>query len=203
MAAQQHHPARGQTKKHGAKANSKHHAAQHKHGKHHPAKGPTHLSLQAAIAHALTTNPHAVIKALPSLEKLAHSLHQPKRGASLTLEALPVCAPQALAESLHIAGKPVDDDDVLALFCMAGSPDEGMSILECLVAAQMYGLAGAYPTFRPTRTFADGVVVGLTIPAGPHTVTCYDGGIRTWGAWRPVSDKFDERIEEAWEVSWH
>lgn len=202
MAAQQHHPARGQTAKHGAKKNSKHHkAATGK--KHHPAKGPTHLSLQQAIAQALVHNPQAVIKALPSLQHLASTLHQPKRGASLTLEALPLCAPVALAESLRIAGKPVDDDDVLALYHMAGSPEEGMSVLEAFVAAQWFGLAGAYPTFRPTRTFADGVVVGLTISAGPHTVTCYDGGIRTWGAWRPISDKFDDRVEEAWEVSWH
>lgn len=205
MAAHTAGKAKGHSKKHTAKTTSKHHKAVHKHGKHHPKPGPSHLQLQHAI---LSAEIKAVntghLAALPSLEHLAKSIKQPKRGAGLTLDDMPVCAVQALAESLHIAGKEVDRDDVLALFHMAGGDlVKGLSILETLVAAQVFGLGGAHPIFRPARSLTDGVVVGITVPEGPHTVTVAGSGYRTWGEWRPVLPGFEDDIEEAWEVSWH
>jgi hypothetical protein len=177
----------------------------HHHHKHHPKPGPTHLQLQHAI---LAAEIKAVntghLAALPSLEKLAKAAaapHPAKRGAPLTLDDMPVCTVQAMAASLHIAGKQIDEDDIMALYHMAGSPDEGLSILEALVAAQTYGLGGAYPVFRPARALTDGVLVGVTVPAGPHTVTIDGTGVRTWGEWRRVNSLFD--VEEAWELTWH
>lgn len=205
MAAHTAGKGRGHSKKHTAKTTSKHHKAVHKHGKHHPKAGPTHLQLQHAITAAeIKAVNTGHLAGLPSLEKLAKSVQQPKRGAPLTLDDMPVCAVTALAESLHIAGKEVDRDDVLALFYMAGGdPVEGLSLLEMLVAAQSFGLGGAHPIFRPARKLTDGVLVGITIPAGPHTVTLDGSGYRTWGEWRPILPGFEDDIEEAWEVSWH
>lgn len=204
MAAHTAGKAKGHSKKHTAHKASKHHKAVHKHGKHHPKPGPSHLQLQHAI---LAAEIKAVntghLAAAASLQQLAKAARTPKRGAPLTLDDMPVCAVQALAESLHIAGKEVDRDDVLALFHMAGSPEDGLSILETLVAAQMFGMAGAYPIFRPARKLTDGVLVGITIPEGPHTVTMSGTGYRTWGEWRPVLPGFEYDVEEAWEVSWH
>ena len=117
---------------------------------------------------------------------------------------LAVCVVEGLAESLRMAGKPVGADDVLTLFHLAdGDPDDGLSILAALVTAQHAGLAGAYPVFRPAGSLETGTVLGLTIPAGPHTVVLDGGGVRTWGEWVPARASLADRIEEAWEVSWH
>jgi hypothetical protein len=204
MAAHTAGKAKGHSKKHTASKTSKHHkAATNK--KHHPKPGPTHLQLQHAITAAeIKAVNTGHLAPLPSLEKLAKSVSTPKRGAPISLDDLPVCVVTALAESLNIAGKEVDRDDMLALFHMAGGdPVKGLSILEVLVAAQQFSLGGAYPVFRPAATLHDGVLVGVTVPAGPHTVTIDGPGYRTWGEWRPVLPGFEDDIEEAWELTWH
>jgi hypothetical protein len=53
------------------------------------------------------------------------------------------CSAEALAASLRLAGWPVDDDDVLALYRRTARDDDaGASILATLEAAGEYGLAG-------------------------------------------------------------
>lgn len=125
-----------------------------------------------------------------------------KRGLAVP-GGVPCCAAQGLAASLRLAGKPVTADDVLGLYwATPGADEDGTTILAALQAAQRHSLAGAYPEFRPASVLADGVVAGLTLAAGPHTVTFDRGGVRTWDEWRPVPRSFADAVEEAWEVTW-
>lgn len=56
------------------------------------------------------------------------------------------CAAEALAASLRLAGHPVGDEDVLALYwATAQDANAGASIWETLAAAAEFGLAGCAP----------------------------------------------------------
>ena len=61
-------------------------------------------------------------------------------------EGVACCAAEALAASLRLSGRPVADEDVLALYWhTAGDEDAGASILSTLEAAWRYGLGGVRP----------------------------------------------------------
>jgi hypothetical protein len=61
------------------------------------------------------------------------------------------CSAEALAASLRLTGRPVSDEDVLALYWhTARDEDAGASILATLEAAGEFGLAGVRPvSFGP------------------------------------------------------
>jgi hypothetical protein len=69
----------------------------------------------------------------------------PRRQLALG-EGVACCSAQALAASLRLAGVPVSDDDVLALYWRTASDaDAGASILATLEAASRFGLARVRP----------------------------------------------------------
>jgi hypothetical protein len=71
-----------------------------------------------------------------------HATHAKARGFSLASDLLPVCAAEAVAQSLRLAGQPVSDDEVEWLWLAAGGWD-GVSIAVALAAAARLGLAGS------------------------------------------------------------
>ena len=113
------------------------HAATAKHKAH-----EEHLAHEAHEAHlAHEGKVHAVAK--PAKPK------KPAKARSLAVgDALPVCSFEALAMSLRLAGQFVHDDEVAALWLLAGAPPLGASLAAALDAANLHGLAG----FRPQRT---------------------------------------------------
>lgn len=113
------------------------------------------------------------------------------------------CSAEALAASLRLAGWPVGDDDVLALYrATVGASDAGASILATLEAAAVHGLAGIKPvSFAPTRSLGRGVIVGTTLEE-PHAVTIDGDGVWTWGEWHPSGCGYLADAEEAWSVVW-
>lgn len=121
-------------------------------------------------------------------------------------EGVACCAAEAVAASLRLAGRPVTDADVLALyFYTARDPDAGATILATLEAAAEYGLAGCQlARFAPADLASDlasGVLLGLEL-AGPHAVL--DDGLAWWSWGEPYSPAAwpDAVIEEAWTVEW-
>lgn len=114
------------------------------------------------------------------------------------------CAAEALAASLRLAGWPVSERDVLALYRLtADGPDEGAAIGETLTAAAWDGLAGTAPASYGPVGLDDpaAVILGLDLP-GPHAV-CADGD--TWWSWGEPHDPArwpGAVIEEAWAVTW-
>ena len=185
------------------------------------AKAPTRAQLQTEVATlqkdvqklqtaATKHHPAAKTSKHSAAKKTAKKSGSAKHGTATTTKrgyALPggvaCCVAEGLAASLRLAGKRVGADDVLALYLSTPDADEtGASILATLEAAQVYGLAGAYPMFVPAATPADGVVAGITLPYGPHTVTLERGGVWTWGEWLPVGRSFPDAVEEAWVITW-
>ena len=134
--------AAGHAKKH---TGTKKHAAS---AKHHPASKPAHHA--AKTAHAKTA--HA---------KAKHPAHTKAR--ALSIGDVSCCAADALAWSLRLAGWPVADEDVLALYKLtADSPDTGASILATLDAASVFGLAGV----RPVSFEARELLIEVPVPCG-------------------------------------
>lgn len=156
--------------------------------------------------------------------------HPSKAKRTLALgEAVGCCSAEALAASLRLAGWPVSDEDVLALYWLtADDPDAGASIWETLAAAARFGLAGVLldqaeelqPSCGgglvlggPARIGDDGdghfgevhmasLILGVDLP-GPHTVTVDTEG--DWWSWGEPYDPAafpDAVIEEAWKVRW-
>lgn len=118
--------------------------------------------------------------------------------------AVACCSVEALAASARLAGWPVGDDDVLALYRAVAADDEaGVSILAALTGAAEHGLAGVRPvSFGRTLALAPGVLLGVELP-GAHTVTfAPDGCWLSWGEHYDPSDWPDAVIEEAWAVTW-
>ena len=132
-------------------------------------------------------------------------------------EAVACCAAEALAASLRLAGWPVTDADVLALYELtAGDEDEGATILATLEAAAEHGLAGIRPIAwtgdRAPGPFAPpacslahcqptALILGADLP-GPHAL-CDDGA--AWWSWgRPYGPAAFPGvvIEEAWVITW-
>ena len=152
---------------------------------------------------------HSTAKKQPAKAKAGSAKHATatkpaaKKGAPLP-GGVACCAAEGLAASLRMLGKPVSADDVLGLYWLTpGADEDGASILATLATAQWYGLAGAYPVFRPASSLTDGVVAGVTLPSGlGHTATIDGGGVRTWGEWRPARRSFTDAIEEAWVIEW-
>jgi hypothetical protein len=127
-----------------------------------------------------------------------------KRGLALA-DGVACCAAEALAASLRLAGHQVDDFQVLALFQATGAdPDEGATLLATLEAAARHGLAGVrLAGFRPAPPAAAGVLLGVQLPAGPHTVTLDpEGRVWSWGRLHALEELGAGPAEEAWAVSW-
>jgi hypothetical protein len=78
------------------------------------------------------------------LEHLAHLAHIGQPVAFGIGDHLPVCAFEAVAASLRLAGARVHGDDVGELWHLLGEP-EAVPVGEALAAAALFGLAG----FRP------------------------------------------------------
>lgn len=124
-------PVKGHASKHVHKA-KKHHKAK---GKHHPAAQPK------PVGHGVNAGPQPVHTAAkpPS--------HAKPRGFAVG-DLLPVCAFEALAMSLRLAGQFVHDDEVAGLWELAGAPPLGASLGATLDAASLHGLAGLRPQRR-------------------------------------------------------
>jgi hypothetical protein len=117
-------------------------------------------------------------------------------------DLLPVCAFEALAASLRLAGAVVAEDDLMELWWLAGARE--VTIAESLGAAARFGLAGVRPSFReadwPGRTHLEnsGVLLGVDVP-GPHAVLATPHG---WWSWGELHAPWPARVFEAWAVSW-
>ena len=91
----------------------------------------------------------------------------PKRQLALG-EGVACCSAEALAASLRLAGWPVTDGDVLALYRRtAADLDAGASILATLEAAAEYGLAGVRPVSFGPASFDE--MAQQTDPVGPRS----------------------------------
>jgi len=124
-----------------AVAKPPHHAAGAAPSRAHLQREVNRLQRQVSRLQHSGKHPHSTAKHHPHKGSKKHA----KRGLALG-DMVACCAAEALAASLRLAGQPVSDDDVLALyFYTASGPDDGASILETLEAAQEFGLAGVRP----------------------------------------------------------
>lgn len=121
-----------------------------KHPAHAKQTSPTAAHLQKEIT-SLKRTVAGLIKhhAAPKKHHAATKKHKKpkakKRGLALG-DMAACCAAEALAASLRLSGRPVADEDVLALYARtAADLDAGASILETLEAAWLYGLGGVRP----------------------------------------------------------
>jgi len=165
------------------------HAGTAKHGqakKHSPAQ-----TLAWQKAGAAARKAHRVAK---------HPAHA--KPAALALAGdVACCAAEALAASLRMAGHPVADADVLALYlAITGDPDAGAPIAATLEAAADVGLAGHRPRYEPVTALHTGVVFGCTLPGGRHAATIDGPGVWTWGRWQPFTRPL--LADEAWQIEW-
>lgn len=113
------------------------------------------------------------------------------------------CAAEAVAASARLAGRPVTEADVLALYWLtACHPDQGATIEATLAAAAAFGIGGArLVDARPTSVLRDGVVLGVDLQQR-HAMTAQGHGVWTWGEWRPASCGLLAAADEAWELTW-
>jgi hypothetical protein len=200
-----------------AKTPAKGHASKHVHktvkhgktkGKHHPGK---------------SVNPVPAFRPVP-VHAVGKPATQPKPRGFAVGDLLPVCAFEAVAQSLRLAGQLVDDDEVAGLWELAGSPSLGASVAAALDAASLHGLAGFRPSGRRFHPAADSIglpvvdeqaaapghlddflaghahalILGVDVP-GPHAVLATADG---WWSWGELWSPWPCRIEEAWAVSW-
>lgn len=183
-----------------------------------------HLKHVAHLAHLAATGQKVTVKATPATPAKAT-----KAVAFAAGDLLPVCAFEAAAMSLRLAGQFVHDDEVAGLWELAGADPLGASVAAALDAAGDYGLAG----FRPEWTrvipcqdahLADGVLLpvgedeavllgrldetlagpvhGLILridAPGPHAVLATADG---WWSWGELYDPWACRVDQAWAVSW-
>lgn len=197
-------PAKGHTTKH---VHHKKHQQHHK--KHHPVKH------KQAAAKAPGHNVHTVAKP---------AAHAKPRGYAVG-DLLPVCAFEAVAMSLRLAGQRVTDDDVADLWRLYGELSipgaaEALGVTVALAANRPVRLppfsapharAGLPPGLAPAMAgtlppWAGGAVrapqqfliLGIDVP-GPHCVLATADG---WWSWGELHDPWPARIEEAWAVSW-
>lgn len=110
-------------------------------------KAGKHVSSKASAAASAKHQAHVKHEHHLHEEHLAHEAHLAAIGKkSLAAgDALPVCAFEALAMSLRLAGQFVHDDDVAHLWWLAGADPLGAAPSAALGAARLHGLAG----FRP------------------------------------------------------
>ena len=103
---------------------------------------------KAGRAHSGKASAAASAKHQAHVKHEEHLAHEKK---SLAVgDALPVCAFEALAMSLRLAGRRVADDDVAELWWLAGADPDGASVVDALAAAARFGLAGC----RPVNVYA-------------------------------------------------
>ncbi len=173
-----------------------------KHRPNHHKKPVTHHHVTASKVHAKATHTH----------------HAKAAGFAIG-DLLPVCAVEALAVSLRLAGQRVSDDEVLELHHLAGgSAVVPVSVEAALAAAARFGLAGCRPVFEevmppdPSRCLLSpmqlpdlsarvsraGLVLHVDVP-GPHAVLATPGG---WWSWGELWSPWPCRVEAAWAVSW-
>lgn len=113
------------------------------------------------------------------------------------------CAAEALAASARVAGRPVTEADVLALYWLTtDDPDAGATLAATIEAAGVFGLGGArLVAARPATALHTGTVVGVDL-AERHALTVDGHGVWTWGEWRPASCGLLGAADEAWELTW-
>jgi len=169
------------------------------------------------------------------VQHLAHLAHltaigkAPKVALARAGDLLPVCAFEAVAQSLRLAGQFVHDDDVAGLWDLAGADPLGASLAAALDAARLHGLAGCRPQgerlerlgpvrladeFRlprrddpalpldPFEHFPAGDAHALILGIdvpGPHAVLATADG---WWSWGELHDPWECRVGQAWAVSW-
>jgi hypothetical protein len=193
------------------------HSSKHSSSKKHAgtSKHEAHVKHEAHLAHEAHLK--AIGKAPKVTAKAKHPTHAKARSLAVG-DLLPVCAFEAIAMSLRLAGQRVADDDVAGLWELCGAPSAGVPIGQALAAAALFGLAGTAPTCRPVQQprteallararipgdladFAPGhaLILGIDAP-GPHCVLATPRG---WWSWGELHDPWPARIEEAWAVGW-
>ena len=134
------------------------------------------------------------------------------------------CAVVAVANSLLAATgiRPAGTDLLDLYLAAAGGRDDGATIADVLAAATDLGVAGIRPvTFRllePGESLDAGMVLGVTLTRaqqsqpvwdaadaavwGPHAVTITPAGVATWGTVIPVTGRWLETCDEAWQITW-
>lgn len=136
------------------------------------------------------------------------------KAVGLSLGDVQCCAAEALAASLRLSGRPVADEDVMALYWhTAGDPDAGASIVATLEAAWRYGLGGVRPRWfglanqrrpevfpEPPNTGAS-LILGVELP-GPHALLATPDGWWSWGEPFNPAGWPDMTVEAAWAVNW-
>lgn len=164
---------------------------------------------------------HALHRAQVRARQARHAKHHPVRKLALG-EGVACCSAEALAASLRLAGVPVGDDDVMALYeRTASGPDAGASIWATLEAAAEFGLTTIAPFgYRRSLPSADGpgyrqlydavrasqqssLILGVTLPGGLHALTLDPSGrVWSWGELYDLPELGPGRIDEAWLVDW-
>jgi hypothetical protein len=133
-----------------------------------------------------------------------HRKHTKARGLAVG-DGVMCCSAEALAASLRLTGATVTDADVFTLYqSTLCDPGAGASILATLEAACRFGLAGIRPvSFAPVMFPRAGDLLGVTLPAGPHSLTLdASGAVWTWGWLGDLDDLAAGPVEEAWVISW-
>jgi len=192
-----------------AKTPAKGHASKHVHkaSKHHKAKGKHHLAHHAKPVGGGAHPVHAV----------AAPAHHPKPRGFAVGDLLPVCALEAVAMSLRLAGQRVSDGDVAGLWELYGElsipeaaallglvqqRDVGPVKVEALrgklgIARGKLGI-GSIEGLVEAGPQVHGLILGINVP-GPHAVLATADG---WWSWGELHDPWPATIEEAWAVSW-
>lgn len=203
------------------------------HGAPVPKAKTTHHVKPVHVTAAVKAKRHAAaVKASKTRAANAKKAKQHPRRQLAAGSGVACCSAEALAASLRLAGVPVSDADVLALYWRtADDEDAGASILATLEAAAEFGLAGRRPCF------VDGFLADRDRPdgfldreggIGPHGgfKAVEDGrpGARDvhalilgisdpaphavlatpdgWWSWGELYDPWTDDIDEAWEVTW-
>ncbi len=130
----------------------------------------------------------------------------PRRGLPLLANGVCCCTPEALAESLRMAGWPAERGDMLELyFAMTDDPNAGVSIPAALEAASKFGVAGVKPVSWaqiPNELWQPGDIEGWLMDNGDrHSVALTRSGMISWGEhWMP--DTLPRTVEETWTIRW-
>lgn len=127
-------------------------------------------------------------------------------GAPLLIGDVHCCTAEALASSLRMAGWPVGDEDILALyFLTTDDPIAQTTIPAMLEAASRFGLAGVRPIDWDRigdEAFQPGDIQGLELLDGRrHVVTLTRAGQWSWGSHWSLED-LPGYAEETWTVRW-
>ena len=152
-----------------------------------PAKGTSakHATTSKASASSTASKKHAPTAAKKPATAQAKGAKvttaakpaKPAKPAGFAIgDLLPVCASEAVAMSLRLAGGAVSDEDVLRLHVLAaGSETAPASILAVLEAASAFGLAGCRPQW-----YARNDQIAPTVPV---TMIAADQKIATRSWW--------------------